>query len=201
MQSFAPAVVKALEFAAVAHRTQLRKEGRGTPYIAHPAAVAILLAQFGFPEAVVVAGGLHDTIEDTETTAADLEREFGAEVARLVLDVTEDKQLPYGERKDRYMDHLETAAAGAVAVCAADLLANRTSQNLLLESGYDLWPRFSKEPERYVSELMVRDHRRLGIIAKSLGSVPLVTETVAATERVHELSRNIFHSLPPCPTR
>ena len=93
-------ILRAAVFAAEKHQSQRRKGQDAAPYINHPLAVAETLARHGFTDPVVMqAALLHDTIEDTETSEAELEREFGGEVARLVMEVTDDKLLPKAERK------------------------------------------------------------------------------------------------------
>jgi len=89
-------LLKALKFAADKHRHQRRKDTESSPFINHPIEVAEVLVAIGGVDDIEVlqAAILHDTIEDTETTAAELERNFGAEVRELVEEVTDDKNLP-----------------------------------------------------------------------------------------------------------
>ena len=93
-------ILRALEFAAHKHRDQRRKDVHASPYINHPIALAnILVNEAGIHDSeVLCAALLHDTIEDTETTAAELEAEFGAVVRDIVLEVTDDKLLPKIEK-------------------------------------------------------------------------------------------------------
>ena len=83
----------AFEFAAEAHKDQKRKSGE--PYIIHPLWVGIILADLEMDKETIVAGMLHDTVEDTEMTVEDITREFGEEVALLVDGVTKLGQLSY----------------------------------------------------------------------------------------------------------
>lgn len=83
---------RAYRFAAKAHKGQKRVSGE--PYINHCLAVAIILAELHVPPAVVAAGLLHDTVEDTSVTLQDLRAEFGEEIAKLVDGVTKLSQLP-----------------------------------------------------------------------------------------------------------
>jgi len=96
-----PKILEAAAFAAHKHRDQRRKDPAASPYINHPIALANILANEGgiLDATVIVAALLHDTIEDTETTAAELRQLFGAEVADVVMEVTDDKSLPKAERK------------------------------------------------------------------------------------------------------
>jgi guanosine-3',5'-bis(diphosphate) 3'-pyrophosphohydrolase len=88
-------VLRALQFAAHHHRHQRRKDAEATPYINHPITLAHLLsATAGVTDPVVLAAALlHDTVEDTAATLADLEQQFGPEVAAVVAQVT-DGQIP-----------------------------------------------------------------------------------------------------------
>jgi guanosine-3',5'-bis(diphosphate) 3'-pyrophosphohydrolase len=83
------------DVAETAHRGQLRKSG--DPYITHPLAVATILAELGMDTTTLVAALLHDTVEDTGLTLADLEAEFGAEVTHLVDGVTKLDKVRFGE--------------------------------------------------------------------------------------------------------
>jgi GTP pyrophosphokinase len=83
------------DIAEEAHRGQLRKSG--DPYITHPLAVATILAELGMDTTTLVAALLHDTVEDTGLTLADLEAEFGAQVAHLVDGVTKLDKVRFGE--------------------------------------------------------------------------------------------------------
>ncbi|UYN89474.1 MAG: bifunctional (p)ppGpp synthetase/guanosine-3',5'-bis(diphosphate) 3'-pyrophosphohydrolase [Anaerolineales bacterium] len=85
-------IQRAYRFAARAHEGQ--KRASGEPYINHCIAVATILAELEVPAVLVAAGLLHDTVEDTDVTLKDLEKEFGEEVAKLVAGVTKLSQLP-----------------------------------------------------------------------------------------------------------
>ena len=83
------------DLAEECHRGQLRKSG--DPYITHPLAVATILAELGMDTTTLVAALLHDTVEDTGLTLADLETDFGPEVAHLVDGVTKLDKVKFGE--------------------------------------------------------------------------------------------------------
>lgn len=118
-------VMHALETALALHKNQKRKDGV-TPYIAHPAATAIILARAGASEDQIVAGLLHDTIEDTSYTSEALLEDFGPRVHELVLACTDNKTItPWLARKDEGFARLRTVK-GAGLVRAADVLANMT---------------------------------------------------------------------------
>ncbi len=95
-------IMRAYQFAEQAHTGQRRASGE--PYITHCVAVAAILAEMRVPPAVVIAGLLHDTVEDTPRTLADIRREFGDEVAHLVDGVTKLTNLPRVERGDQHLE-------------------------------------------------------------------------------------------------
>jgi (p)ppGpp synthase/HD superfamily hydrolase len=115
-------VRRAYAFAEAAHRGQRRKDGRA--FIAHPVRVARLLASRGYDEEVLAAALLHDVVEDTSVTLAEVRERFGARVAELVACVTENPELPPGERKRAYRDRLRRSSQAARAICAADKVCN-----------------------------------------------------------------------------
>ena len=96
-----PPLIDALAFAAHKHRDQRRKNVAASPYINHPIALAHVLVCEGKIEDVTVlcAAILHDTVEDTETTLAEIAARFGADIAGIVGEVTDDTTLPKVRRK------------------------------------------------------------------------------------------------------
>ena len=119
-------VLAAAEFAAFKHREQRRKGVRGSPYINHPLAVASTLAtEAGVEDVDVLAAAiLHDTIEDTNTTAAELERAFGPEVASIVAEVTDEKTHSKALRKRMQISHAPHLSRQAKLVKLADKIVN-----------------------------------------------------------------------------
>ena len=119
-------LLNALMFAAERHRHQRRKDVAASPYINHPLALAQLLATTGGINDVTVlqAAILHDTIEDTETTAAELRMRFGDAVTDIVLEVTDDKSLPKQRRKELQIEHAPHKSTGASLVKLADKTCN-----------------------------------------------------------------------------
>jgi len=119
-------LIRAAAFAADKHRDQRRKDAAATPYINHPLGLAhILSAEGGVTDiATLSAALLHDTIEDTETSPEELEREFGAEIRRIVEEVTDDKSLPKADRKRLQVEHAAHISHKAQLVKLADKIAN-----------------------------------------------------------------------------
>ncbi len=109
------ALLRAVAFAAVKHQDQRRKGHRHLPYINHPVRVTEILWSVGGVRDMItlVAALLHDTLEDTETTPAEIELRFGSEVLGVVQEVTDDKSLPKAVRKQL---QIEDAAHGSPRV-------------------------------------------------------------------------------------
>lgn len=147
------ALERALRRAAVIHRDQARR-GSGVPYVQHVAAVAMILDRLGFPEPVVIAGLLHDAVEDTDESIGAIEADFGPEVAALVRHNSELKVDETGRKRpweDRKRDHLEALADAPVearAVALADKLHNLLSIRLDLAEGRDVWSSFRADRGR-----------------------------------------------------
>ena len=148
----------ALAFAAKHHDQQVRK-GTRLPYLTHPANVAIILTRYGCDEPTIVAGILHDVIEDCVSQAYTSEmlqqrigEKFGREVLETVLAVTyrriddDGVELSSDDRRDDYVERLATANEAARWVCAADKLHNASTIVSDLRRTIDpdtIWRRFS----------------------------------------------------------
>jgi GTP diphosphokinase / guanosine-3',5'-bis(diphosphate) 3'-diphosphatase len=119
-------LLSAVHFAADKHRYQRRKDEVSSPYINHPISVAEILASVGRVTdlAVLQAAILHDTLEDTETTRQELVARFGAKVAALVAEVTDDKRLPKQRRKQLQVEHAPHLSRGAKLVKLGDKICN-----------------------------------------------------------------------------
>ena len=119
-------LIRAAAFAAHKHRDQRRKDAAATPYINHPLTLALVLSvEGGVSDVETLCGALlHDTIEDTETTPEELEREFGARIRSIVEEVTDDKALPKADRKRLQIEHAANISRKAQLVKLADKIAN-----------------------------------------------------------------------------
>lgn len=119
-------IQNAINFSIAAHSGQTRK-GKDIPYITHPLTVALILSQTGASDDVVIAGILHDTMEDSGVTKDDIAQNFGENVAGLVYAVSEkDKSLPWMERKMAALAEMDTMSQGALLLKSADVLCNMT---------------------------------------------------------------------------
>jgi len=118
--------VHALRFAADKHQSQRRKGRDHLPYVNHLIRVTDILWRVGEVRDVptLLAALLHDTLEDTDTTAGELETLFGAEVLAIVQEVTDDKTLPKATRKQLQIEHAPHLSTGAKLIKLADKIDN-----------------------------------------------------------------------------
>lgn len=128
---FSTKIKKAIRFAMKTHEVyqKQKRKGKDIPYITHPLAVGLILARANASEDVVVAGILHDTIEDStdakKVTREMLTERFGNNVADLVASVTEEhKDLPWAERKREAREHIKHFSHDSLLVKSADLVSN-----------------------------------------------------------------------------
>ena len=121
-------LLEAASFSAKKHRYQKRKGDDAEPYINHPLEVANLLVNVGKVEDydVLMAAILHDTVEDTETTAEEITELFGENVSKMVLEVTDDKSLPKQRRKELQIEHAPHLSPGAKQIKLCDKISNVT---------------------------------------------------------------------------
>jgi (p)ppGpp synthase/HD superfamily hydrolase len=119
-------VARAADFAARAHVTQRRKGAAQEPYVNHLAEVALLLTQAtgGRDAALIAAGWLHDTLEDTATEREELAALFGEDIAVLVAEVSDDKALPRAERKRLQIEQTPRKSPRARHIKMADKTSN-----------------------------------------------------------------------------
>lgn len=157
-----PRIEKAIVRATVLHHFQKRKIS-GVPYIVHPYSVAFLLAHYVDDEDVIIAGLLHDVLEDTpEYTEAMLLEEFGERVLQIVKEVTEDytqaerlnhllrggDRDAWRTRKERYLHNLSNDSEAALLVATADKVHNmRNVVDEYAEHGNQVWVQFRRKPE------------------------------------------------------
>lgn len=158
MTGYSDRINHALAFAAKHHDRQVRK-GTRLPYLTHPANVAIILTRYGRDEDTVVAGILHDVIEDCvregwtrEMLEERIAAKFGSDVLDTVLAVTkrlvdnDGNELDREERNADYLSRLGDAGERAHWVCAADKLHNGSSILADLRRTLDpdsVWNRFA----------------------------------------------------------
>ena len=148
----------AIIFATLKHQNQKRK-GTEIPYIVHPMEVMQILTANNCSENVIIAGILHDTLEDTDTKESEIKELFGDDVLAIVHCESEDKSKTWKERKQHTIDCLKNDSMEVKLVCCADKLSNIKSMYADLKSvGNKLWERFNapKESIKWYYESIVK---------------------------------------------
>ncbi len=147
MPQSTPLLLDAAAFAASRHVDQRRKHAGDEPYVNHVLQVAREISFTGGIDnaAVLAAAILHDVIEDSDTTAEQIAERFGASVAEMVVECTDDKDLPRKERRALQVEHAPNISPGAKLIKLADKLCNvrdiRTADD-------DVWSR--KKRRKYI---------------------------------------------------
>ena len=146
----------AILFATKAHDGQMRKTDN-VAMIFHPFTVGMLLQRTGMSEDTVIAGILHDVVEDTKYTIDDIENIFGKNVRNIVDEVTENKSLEWKKRKEEAIEKVRNASIQGKMVECADKINNLESlYDLLQEKGAEVWKNFNKpysEQKWYYTEM------------------------------------------------
>lgn len=133
---------RAIQFATAAHQGQKRK-GSGLDYICHPLEVLQILTQCNASLPVLIAGVLHDTIEDTPVTAQQIHDAFGPQVTALVLHHSEDKGQSWKARKTAAIHQAQTGTLDCKLLIAADKVSNlRSTADDYQKMGDALWQLF-----------------------------------------------------------
>jgi len=133
-------LLNAYRFSADKHSNQRRKDGAKSPYINHPIEVVQLLWEVGGVRNVnvLLAAILHDTVEDTDTRPDEISHRFGEEVLSLVLEVTDDKNLPKQERKRLQIETAPVKSYGAKLIKLADKSCNVRNLVTMPPKGWSL---------------------------------------------------------------
>jgi len=149
---FSPLVERAMRTAAGWHRDDVRK-ATDTPYITHPASVAMILIRAGFTDDCLLAAALlHDVVEDTDCTLDELADKFPSVVVEYVAALSEHKLDERGEkrawkvRKEEHLKEVAAAPLAARAIVLADKLHNLATMCYDITSDADLWSRFNASP-------------------------------------------------------
>lgn len=176
---WSPRIEKAIRTAAKFHAGQMRKSsGKKIPYLTHLLSVAEILAGYTEDEDILIAGLLHDTIEDTDYSPEDLAKDFSPEIRDIVLavseaqDVAKDRKASWEDRKKSYLENLKQGSDKALMVSSADKIHNLSSMSeAYRECGDELWQNFNAPPDKklwFYEEVFKIVEKRLqsGIVAE-----------------------------------
>lgn len=150
MKEMTKRVEKAIVTVSTIHDGCKRKGDGVTPYIAHLVSVAMLLSTRTDDEDVIIAGYLHDAIEDTGYKEIAMRGDFGDRVTDIVLEITEkDRNTSWDERKRQYIDSIKHKSREACLVTCADKISNIRSLISARESaGERVWKNFNASKEK-----------------------------------------------------
>jgi (p)ppGpp synthase/HD superfamily hydrolase len=185
-------IQRAIKFAAKTHNhyQQQKRKGKEIPYISHPLTVGIILSLAGAAEDVMVAGILHDTIEDCteekKVTAEMLSERFGDNVAKLVMSVTEqDRGLPWDERKQAALEKVKDFSRESLLVKSADIISN-VSEIIDDYARYqdEVFERFSASKEKTIGHQL----RMIKAITSSWPENPLASDLVYLAEELQKIN-------------
>ena len=177
---------RAYQLAETSHRGQLRKSGE--PYITHPLAVTLILAELGAETTTLTASLLHDTVEDTEVTLEQVREEFGAEVCYLVDGVTKLEKVEYGPDAEPETFRKMLVATGndvrVMSIKLADRLHNMRTLSVMR-------PEKQARIARVTRDVLVPLAERLGIQALKTELEDLVFAVLHPDE--HASTRRLVH--------
>lgn len=180
MFKLTPKVQKAINTSAALHKGQERRNG-SYPYVVHPFSVAVILSNYTDDEDIIIAGLLHDILEDVpEYTEDTMIEEFGQRVTSIVKAVT----WSNGSTREKYIENLKRAEQGSLFVAAADKMHNLKSFIDYYEiEGNAMWKKFN-QPK---NEKLVFYENVLAILKQRLDS-----EIVNEYENMLENNKDIF---------
>lgn len=126
-------IEQAIRAATVLHKDQLRKGDMPFPYVSHLFSVTMIVSEYTDDEDVITAALLHDTLEDTDYSAEELQEDFGGGVRDMVEALTEPQKekdgakVPWKKQKSSYAELLKKAPEGSLIIAAADKIHNMRS--------------------------------------------------------------------------
>jgi (p)ppGpp synthase/HD superfamily hydrolase len=180
-------IQEAINVAETAHKGQKRIDGtanKDIPYIVHPLSVAIILARVEASEDTIIAGILHDVVEDTKVTLKDIEKQFGKHVADIVNEVTERGDLSWDERKRLQLDGIKRMSRDGLLVRSADFLNNTRDTLYKYQSDGDSW--FNKINGIPKEKRLKYWSTTLEELKKAWPKNPLIPELEDVLNKLHE---------------
>lgn len=194
---FTPRINEAIKLSAHLHRNQTRKDFYNTPYVSHLFSVAMILTSATSDEEIIIAGLMHDSLEDVPSYTYDkLVIDCGARVADIVTHVTEpldpnkrdDEQLPWLQRKEVYLENLRSGGIESAMVSAADKIHN--TESFLLDAKNEGDAFLSRFHSSIRNKLWFHE-QVLAIVAEKLGNNnELVERLKLCTEDFKKMCEN-----------
>jgi (p)ppGpp synthase/HD superfamily hydrolase len=184
----------AIKFSIKTHEVyqKQKRKGKDIAYITHPLTVGLILAHAGAHEDVIVAGILHDTVEDSteekKVTSHMLDERFGKHVTKLVLCVTEqDKNLTWDERKQEALEHIAHFSNDALLVKSADIISN-TSELIddYDRDGEKIFERFAASKEKFLAHQLAL-MRAIKLRWPENPLVPNLTQNATRLSKMHSV--------------
>ena len=187
-------IQKAIDLAIQTHEVdqKQKRKGKDIAYIAHPLTVGLILARANASEDVVVAGILHDAIEDSidedEISKQKIEEQFGAEVKDLVMSVSEkDKDLSWEERKKQFLEELKSFSKDSLILKSADIINNLNEiANDYEKEGEKVFERFNAPKDRVLGHKL----EAIEIILEQYPDNPLAEDLKRTVERIEGIKDN-----------
>ena len=192
---------KAKKFAIKAHMGQVRKSEPDKPMIMHPISVGMMLEEYGYDDQVVAAGYLHDVVEDTKYTIEDIEKEFGQEIANLVMGASEpDKSLSWEERKKHTIEETKTLPLRNKLIVCADKINNLEDMMVIFERNgkkdFSAFKRGEKDQKWYFTNvyesLINNEDKDLPIFKRLKNVIEMVFEDKEDTSNNNIESKKIY---------
>ena len=194
-------IQKAIKFSIKTHEVyqKQKRKGKDIPYIVHPLTTGIILASVKASEDVIIAGILHDTIEDSipekKVTKKMLIERFGKKVADLVESVTEkNKELPWEERKKEALMHIKNFSHDLLLIKSADIISNATE---LIEdfekNGDETFSRFNAPKEKTILNYL----KLIRTIIECWADNPLAKDLIFIAKQLQMIGNAFFMSSYP----
>lgn len=193
---YTPRLEGAIRKSVLLHRDQVRRTPDRLPYISHLFSILVLLLKYTCDEDTLIAGLLHDAVEDTDYTFEELERDFGKKVSQIVAGVTEEKdyggvELPWKIRKQSNLDNFKSCSQESLLICAVDKIYNLNALvDDATEYGANIWEFLSPGAE----EKLWYHRETIDILEKRITNRDALQDVKEAYQRAHE-----FFLETPCP--
>lgn len=196
-------IQEATHFSIAVHEEPVKqkRKGKDVPYVTHPLTVGLILSQAGASEDVVIAGILHDTIEDCEpygsVTQELLSQKFGERVAKLVSSVTEkDKSLSWHERKEKALVEIAAFSQDSLLVKSGDVISNNTELIRDFDTDGDAtFERFNASKEEIISHTLQVIRTLLGAWSEN----PLAGDLLSIAAKLQMMGATYFMPTYPAP--